>query len=325
MSGIGLFLTSCFKEDEMIEPHLPGNVQTDTIPMTMTYRYQVWFDLKLGMETGKNVKSDYDLSFDCAPDGWRIVLNTSDFMYAADLGEVEFGTPKDTSGVKWTFDKSDGNPDSLAIGSWFEVIDGDTVSNRHVWLLNAGIDDLGNPLGLYQAIFDSLQNGTYYFRYASLNGSGMRSGSVSKDAAVNFAQYSFPDNSAKIIEPDKDRWDLLFTQYTTMLYTDLGEPYPYLVTGVLINPGGVMAAVDTTYSFESIDASIALQLAYSEAWDAIGYDWKYYDFDLGTYTVDYEKNYIVRTHGGSLFKLRFVGYYNILGEKGYPVIEYQEL
>ena len=156
MSGIGLFLTSCFKEDEMIEPHVPGNVQTDTIPMTMTYRYQVWFDLKLGMETATNVKSDYDLSFDCAPDGWRILLNTSDFMYAADLGEVEFGTPKDTSGVKWAFDKSDGNPDSLAIGRWFDVIGGDTVSNRHVWLLNAGIDDLASVDGISHELAEEI-------------------------------------------------------------------------------------------------------------------------------------------------------------------------
>lgn len=325
LAGIALFLTSCFKEDEMITPHPPGNVTTDTIGMGQTYRYQVYFNLKNQSVTGTNVKSESDLAFECTPGGWRILLNTAGFMYAADLGVVDFGTPKDTTGVHWKFDKSDGDPDSLAIGKWFRVEDGDTVSNDHVYLINAGLDDLGNPLGYYQAIFDSLSSGIFYFRYASLDGTWSGTGSVRKDSTVNFVYYSFIFESERHFEPAKDNWDLLFTQYTTLLYTDLGEPYPYLVTGVLINPNGVSVAKDSTSEFESIDAAQANLMTYSSANDAIGYEWKYYDFDLGTYTVDYTMNYLIRTHSGYLFKLRFIGFYNELGEKGYPVIEYQEL
>lgn len=325
LSGLALLVTSCFKEDEKILPHPPGNVRTDTIPMTITYKYQIYFDLKSGTSTETNVKSESDLAFDCTPAGWKIILNTANFMYAADLGEVEFGTPKDTTEVQWKFDKSDGNPDSLSIGKWYQVVDGDTVSNDHVYLINAGLDDLGNALGLYQAIFDSLKNGIFYFRYASLDGTYSHADSVRKDTTLNLMYYSFVFESEKHFEPAKDNWDLLFTQYTTLLYTDLGEPYPYLVTGVLINRNGVEVAKDSTSSFESIDAVKASQMTFSRALDAIGYEWKYYDFELGTYTVDYKKNYVIRTTGGYLFKLRFVGFYNSAGEKGYPVIEYQEL
>jgi hypothetical protein len=325
LAGMVLFLTSCFKEDEMIPPHPAGSVSTDTIAMTQTYRYQVYFDLKGQTATGTNVKSESDLAFDCSPAGWRILLNTADFMYAADLGVVAFGTPKDTTGVHWRFDKSNGDPDSLAIGQWFQVIGGDTVSNDHVYLINAGLDDLGNSLGFYQATFDSLKNGTFYFRYASLDGTYSHADSAKKDTSVNFMYYSFVFESEKPFEPAKDNWDLLFTQYTTLLYTDLGEPYPYLVTGVLVNRNGVEVAMDSTSSFESIDAAKANLMTYSNALDAIGYEWKYYDFELGTYTVDYKKNYLIRTTVGYLFKLRFVGFYNSAGEKGYPVIEYQEL
>lgn len=325
----GLFLitafTACFKEDEQLPPHPPGTVSVDTIAMTLTYKYQVYVDLKSGLETGTNIKSESDLAFDCSPDGGMILLNTADFMYAADLGEVEFGSPKDTTGLTWRFDKSDGNPDSLAIGIWYQIIDGDTVSNNHVYLINAGLDDLGNALGYYQVIFDRLKNGVYHFRYASIDGSGIVADSIRKDPSVNRLYYSFLFQNEKRFEPAKNNWDLLFTQYTTLLYTDLGEPYPYLVTGVLINPNGVEVAVDTTLDFDQITESDAVQMNFNAARDAIGYEWKYYDFDLGTYTVDYKKNYLIRTTQGYLFKLRFVGFYNSAGEKGYPVIEFQEL
>jgi hypothetical protein len=317
--------TSCFKEDVKIPPHQPGTVSEDTIPMTITYKNQVYFDLKTGQTTGTNIRWESDLAFNCAPDGWIIRLNTSDMMFAGDLGEVAFGTPKDTAGVKWKFDKSDGNTDSLAIGRWFSVVSGDTVSNNHVFLLNAGIDDAGNPLGFYQVIFDRLKNGVYHFRYASLDGIYSNEDSVKKDPSVNYLYYSFIFESKKPFEPARDNWDLLFTQYTTMLFTDLGEPYPYLVTGVLINPNGVKVAMDTSLVFDSITSAVASQLNFSTARDFIGYDWKRYSFETGSYTVDFNKSFIIRTTRGYLFKLRFVGFYNSAGEKGYPVIEFQEL
>jgi hypothetical protein len=59
--------------------------------------------------------------------------------------------------------------------------------------------------------------------------------------------------------------------------------------------------------------------------DFIGYDWKYYDFETGSYTVDFSRSYIIRTRAGFYFKLRFAGFYNASGEKGYPVIEFQRL
>ncbi len=322
---IALSVTSCFKDDVVLPSHPEGTVSTDTIPMTITYRYQVYFDLKGGLITGSNVKSESDLAFECTPGGWKILLNTSDFMYAADLGEVPFGTPKDTTGLIWKFDKSDGNPDSLAFGRWFTVNGPDTVSNNHVYVVNAGLDDLGNPLGYYQVIFDGLKNGVYRFRYASLDGSGVITDSVRKDSTVNYLYYSFLFQSEKRFEPPKEGWDLLFTQYTTLLFTDLGEAYPYLVTGVLINSNGVEVAADSTLSFDAITAADAQTMTFSTASDAIGYEWKKYDFEAGSYTVDYRKNYLIRTTQGYLFKMRFVGFYNSAGEKGYPVIEYQEL
>ncbi len=45
-----LVLTSCFKEDKIILPHDRGDVQTDTIAMTDTYKYQIYFRLDSGVD-----------------------------------------------------------------------------------------------------------------------------------------------------------------------------------------------------------------------------------------------------------------------------------
>lgn len=322
---VAILFQSCFKKDEMITPHPRGDVKTDTIAMTEYYLYQIYFDLDSGKVISSNVKTVSDLGFECSSNGWRIILNTSDFMKVADLGPVQFGLPYDTLGVKLKFDPSDGNPDSTAIGQWFEISGSDTVSGNHVYAISRGLDEFGNPLGLYQVVFDSLKDGKYYFRYAPLQGGVIKQGEVSKDPAVNFIYFSLKTGTVQPLEPVKTAYDLVFTQYTTMLTTDEGIPYPYLVTGVLSNRYQVEVSMDTIHPFQSITRELALGFNYSRKLDAIGYDWKLYDFDSGSYTIRSSYNYVFRNQEGFLFKLRFIGFYNKNGEKGYPVIEYQQL
>mgnify|MGYP002629860506 CR=1 FL=1 len=322
-----VLLAGCFKEDERVTPYPRGDAKSDTIAMTQTYKYQVYFDLDSIGEVSTNPKMESDLAFECSQAGWHILLNSASFMYAADLGVIPFGIPQDTVGVKWWFDSSDGNPDSTAIGVWFNITsDDDTISNQHVYVIKRGIDDVGKPLGFMQVIFDSLKNGSYYFRFAPMLGGAVVSAVVPKDRTVNYLNFSLNnEGSIQHLQPQKDTWDLLFTQYTTLLFTDLGEAYPYLVTGVLINRNGVEVATDTLNNFADITFDMAQQMIYSSNLDAIGYDWKYYNFEAGSYTVTLGLSYIVKNRNGYLYKLRFVGFYNDLGQKGYPAIEYQQL
>lgn len=323
--GCVLFFNSCFKEDEMVEPHPKGDIESDTIALTQSYKNQVYYDLESASEVKSNVKTMSHIAFDCQSGSTQVILNTSCFMKAADLGIVSFGQPQDTTGIIWNFDKSDGNPDSTALLRWYSIEGTDTVSNGRVFAIDAGLDELGNHRGFYQLIIDSLTTGTFWFRYADLDGSWTASGSVTKDPDYNFLYFSFELESVQSLEPETDKWDLLFTQYTTMLYTDLGEPYPYLVTGVLLNRSGVEAALDTVTPFNDITLQSAMALSLTDQMDFIGYDWKYYDFETGSYTVDFSRSYIIRTQEGFYFKLRFAGFYNASGEKGYPVIEFQRL
>lgn len=321
-----LFLTSCFKEDEMVQPHIPGDVDTKTIALGQYYSFQVYFDLETGTNVSTNLKDNWDLGFNSSEDGWNIILNTSRFMMAANTGITDFNAVKDTSNLEWKFDKSTGDLDSTAIGQWINFSIMDTSYTGHVYILDLGINEMGVQLGYKKIVFEELKNNQYRFRYANLDGTEESSFSITKDFLVNYVCFSFKNGGEQLeIQPDKNGWDLLFTQYTDLLFTNAGEPYPYIVTGVLVNSNGVEAAFDTTMHFNEITKDHLVNFKFSSDQNKIGYEWKYYDFDNAVYTVFSDFNYIIKDVHGYYYKMRFIGFYNNLGEKGYPTIEYQKL
>jgi len=140
--------------------------------------------------------------------------------------------------------------------------------------------------------------------------------------------FSISNPLEVISEPDRSNWDLLFTQYTTLLFTDEGDPYPYLVTGVLLNPALVLIAMDSITAYDDISFEKAQSMDFSKQADGIGYLWKEYDFDDGSYTVNSKIIYVIRDTRGFLYKLRFKDFYKLLNnrlQKGYPSFEYQKL
>jgi hypothetical protein len=329
---MSMVFTSCFKEDDKIEPHDPGDAKTVAIEMTNTYTYQVYFDLSSESVVSTNEKKAWDLGFECGPGGWHIILNTSNFMLAAKTGLTDFSIPLDTAGLKFKYDESTGNPDSTAIGDWLVFSDQDStiIYTEEIYVIDRGYDELGNLRGLRKVVFQRLENDRYTFKFANLDGSNESNFTVAKDPAVNYVYFSFDGGGQQLIlEPPTFDWDLVFTQYTTLLFTDAGEPYPYLVTGVLINSKTVEVHQDTLMDFQLIDRQIASGLNYSGIQDEIGYDWKDVVGDVSTGSVSYVIvpgiNYIIRDWQGYYFKLRFVDFYSNQGEKGYPTFEMQRL
>jgi len=330
--GIMAMMTSCFKEDERITPHDPGDVTTDTIVMTNNYKYQVYYDLGTESVVATNEKKDWDLGFECSADGWHILLNTSNFMLAAKTGLTDFSIPIDTTGLKFKYDESTGNLDSTAIGNWLHFLLPDSTKSytHEVYVIDRGYDEAGNLRGLRKVVFTELANDQYIFKYANLDGSGENSFTVTKDPEVSFICFSFDGGGQQLnLEPPSFDWDLVFTQYTTLLYTDEGDPYPYLVTGVLANPKTIGIHQDTTLDFQALDLDIAQSLEYSTIQDEIGYDWKDVVGDLGSGNVSYvivpKLVYVIRDWQGYYYKLRFVGFYSREGEKGYPSFEVAKL
>ena len=332
-------LSSCFKEDEKVMPHDPGDVETMVVDLSeivgsnvYLYRYQKYFDLNSGQVVSSNMKKIWDLGFECSPEGWHIRMNTSSFMVAAHTGTNDFEAPIDTTGFRWKFDTSDGNLDSTAIGSWVTISEDDSslVYTDEVYVIDRGYDELGNVRGLRKVVFQYFDEEKYIFKFANMDGSGEIVDTVFKDPSVNYMCYSFDNGGQSLpLEPSKFSWDLLFTQYTTLLFTDVGDPYPYLVTGVLLNRQDVEVAQDTLMDFFSIDINSVQNLEFNTIQDEIGYDWKDIVGDPTSGTVTYViiegLNYIIRDQEGYYYKIRFIDFYSDDGIKGYPKFEYQRL
>lgn len=326
---IPFLFTSCFKEDERITPYDRGNKVTETVEMTQTYKYQVYYSLEDSLVIASNSKQTYDLIFESHEDGYHILLNTANFMMAARTAKHSFDAVSNAANLDMTFDPSDGNRSEAALKDWIQVLETDTVYSGELYVIDRGFDDLGNMLGYRKLIIDSLKGDTYYFRYALLNGNEIHSASVTKDPQTNYAYYSFESHEQVFPEPNRESYDLLFTQYTTLLFTNIGEPYPYLVTGVLLNRHETLAVQDSLKPFDELSMENALALEFTNRQDAIGYDWKDVEGDVSNgmvyYDVHPEFTYFIRNQHGYYFKLRFIGFYNHAGEKGYPTFEFQRL
>ncbi len=329
LSGLMVALTSCFKEDERITPHDRGEKITATIEMTQNYKFQVYYSLHTQSVVSTNQRTDFDILFESHPNGILIRPNTANFAMVARTGKYQLSEVNSASGLTMQFDPSSGNPDSTVLRNWFSISGVDTTYSREVYVFDRGINVEGNPIGRIKITFDSLVGGTYYFTYANLNGSGLWQGMVQKQSGRNFAYYSLSQHKQVYPEPAKESYDLLFTQYTTMLFTNTGEQYPYLVTGVLLNQHQTEAAAIIEPAFDNIDFQRAMTANYLRKMDVIGFDWKKVIGDVSSGNVTYEplpeKVYFVRDNRGFYYKLRFIGFYNNQGEKGYPTFEFQKL
>jgi len=329
--SLAVILTGCFKKEDPIPANPVGPVQEVVIPMTEFYVNQIYFNLMTGEQVSMNQKNVFDLSFACSDTSTLIRLNSATFMEAAETDQTDILLPVDTTGLHWKFDKSDGDPDSTALINWISLSDGDTTYSDKVWIINRGINAQGFPLGLMKARFIKHQDGAYYFSYAAPGESMAHDVVIHKDPGYNYVQFSFADGGkVEQVEPLSSNWDLLFTQYTTLLLTNEGDPYPYLVTGTLTNENNTLVGLDTTLVFNDIVLEDILDLDYSPARDAIGYEWKELVGDPTGgdfyYQAKSNYNYIILTKSGIYYKLRFTGFYDQdTGEKGFPSFEFQRI
>ena len=318
-----LILGSCFPEDERVEPHDPGDLEVGQVAMGSFYGQQVWYDLSANKVASEGAITDWDLSFDITPGSYCIRLNSARFMYAGNTFDTTFSQDILLVDPEMRFDKSDGNPDSTALGAWYTIEEEVVQSRRFVYLLDLGVDARNKEQGLKKVQFD-LSDGDYLIRYSDPGQATDTTVLIPRNGASARLYFSFEDG---VVDPAPlpATWSLLFTRYTTMLFTDLDEEYPYLVTGALLNPEGVTAALDTIHEFEEITIADTTELELTPQADIIGWEWKYYDFDAGLYTILPEFTYVIRDRDGFYYKLRFIDFYNDLGEKGHPKFEFIRL
>ena len=321
-------LAGCFEKDERITPHTPGDEQSFTFERSI-YTNQSYFDLGSNEIISENVNSAWLMRFGSQAADWHIGINSADLWAVYNSLTSELDSVSGTHPTeKWVFDKSSGEPDSTAFAGWVHFPEQDTVYNDDIYLI--GKFDGVSYRAKYAVQFLSVDREAYHFRFMDWPDGNWGTDTVPKEPSVNYQYYS-PANGGEVvpIEPDRAAWDLEFTQYGSILYTSEGVPTPYYVRGVLLNANGVAAALDTTHAFSDITYDNLSGYTFSTREDFIGYEWKSVKVDVtsGTavYTVNSNYTYIIRDTEGFYHKMRFISFYNDLGEKGFPVIEHLRL
>ncbi len=288
------------------------NAQTnDSVLLTGGYANQVWYSLQ-NDEQGSATKNNWDLAFDMKAITSSIHINAvaGISLWAYPKSNLSGWTTVDTNGLStWVKRYNSDTSWSLgAMGNYANPSDptdldwGKYDVSTHI-VTGDSIYILKLQNGDYKKlIIESLSSGTFTFKYANLDGSGLQNATVVKTnfAGKNFAYYSLQNNTALAAsrEPDADKWDLIFTQYTAFI------PQAYTVTGVLHNRGVRIAEVNNlsdkntykNYGAHTMESAINI----------IGYDWKSY---TGSgYKIKDSTAYFVKAVDGSIWKMIYTGF-----------------
>ena len=311
-----IILISCEQNELAIEKHPIGEIETQQINMQSNYSQQVFYNMQNNNITSSNLKTDWDLAFRSSSAESQIIINSSTFSQISKLENKPFEDPISVTELTWDWD----SPEGVYTSTVF-----DNIQSSTTYVLDRGYNIDGSSRGYRKIKIDSINTDSYFITYAKLDNTSINTVEIKKDGLANFQYFSFNTEQVVSIEPHANEWDLVFTQYTHLFVNNLETP-AYLVTGVLTNYlNDIFVAKDSINSFDEINSDMIELYEFSNNQNMIGYDWKIFDFESQTYTVNAQITYIIKNNINQYFKLHFIDFYNEDGEKGHPKFEIQEL
>jgi len=169
----------------------------------------------------------------------------------------------------------------------------------------------------------------YKIKYARLNETTHKEYIISKKENFNFAFFSMINDSEVDIQPQKEKWDICFTVFVniiegagTYIYSDfvthniLGGAAAYQVT---IPEGSNSTDYYNNFTANDIDVT---KFSYDDQ-RTIGGSWRLLGPGGGSMYGD--RFYIIRDIEGVYYKLKFNGFLNDAGVRGYPQFQYKPL
>jgi hypothetical protein len=323
---VGLIsLTSCLKEEEPIAPFDRGGVQLGGIDINdnSDYSKQIYYDIEKNEVVRTVERSSWDLAFESAPGGIHILTNTASKVTVAKTGETDFANVTDLSAMTLNFkwDDASGNEDSLALKDW---ISGGVPTNE-VFVVDRGEKPNLVARGVKKLKIISVSSTEFVIQFANMNGTDFQTMTIPKNQNKHFTAFSF-DNGGQLVEvePDKTKWDFVFTQYLATFY-DLSPQLSYSVNGILINRNECKGVKVFDKEFSEISSADIGAYPLNDSANVIGFEWKQYDFDEATYAVVPGMNYILQSKSGLYYKMRMIDFYSTTGLKGSPRFEFELL
>lgn len=326
---VGLLLfSSCEKEEEK----LPGEYRYDMPGSAnlvsengVDYQMQVYFDLSSGENKGENKRDVWDLALGCNYP--NLFTNPGMLAKVASTGNSDFEATYDPDNFQFDHERSG---HYFRKGRMMRDWEGNTFDDQ-VFIIDLGktMNNKSRGYKLFQMV--AYDGNSYTIRFSNLDHSDEKELSVPVNTAFNhvYISFDFPEEILNL-EPAKEEWDLLFTKYMERLY-DGEDTLDYSVTGALINPYNTMgyfheeSYADSTWGYSDLSIEDVEANRYSTRTDVIGHDWKYYDLDVGGYSVQKDKCFFVKDSEELNYRFHFTGFYDTNGNKGGISFEYLQL
>lgn len=280
----------------------------DTLSIGAGYTQQAWYKFDTDIET-KQSNLNWDLAFST-----RIqrdaAIHTNPFstLYKAVAPASAWATlVVDTA----TLVTQNGVDTSWSVGNF--NLTGDNVFN-YGWGNYSTITHHVNGDSIYvmktvggvwkKIIIDRLTyDTTYTFRYADLNGTNEKSGTLRKKDFVgkNFGYYSFSADAKVDREPLGKDWDITASRYYGLTPDQNGVLQSYPLTGILQNDGVKIAKVTKR---DTISDSFA-DLNFQDKINIIGANWKSFDMTTNQWKLLDSTAYFIKTTNNKIYKVIF--------------------
>lgn len=316
-----LLATGCIEKERPVAPRPPSELSSYQVGLGDGYGNRSYFDLATGEVVASHPREVWDLAFSMAPSNGNesliLRMNTSRFMRVISLenASVADAFPMDIDESLWAFDSPLGPKDELAMGPFPSL-------NDQTWLLDLGYSSAGQIMGTMMVSVQS-EGDQVSLQYQSEDGV-QGSSTFTMDSSREWTYFSLLSGETVSIEPELGSWHLMFSSYTEIFESN-GAPLPYLVTGVLSIPEGVQVFdAGTDENWDDLFGTDWDDFAFTDHWNAIGYDWKSYSIELGEYSIDDSHLYGLRDDLGREFLFRFLDFYDAAGNAGTITIEIRE-
>ncbi|MEO6612046.1 MAG: HmuY family protein [Chitinophagaceae bacterium] len=297
----------------------------------------VYLDLSADRQT-TSLRSSWDLGFYSGSD-FRVILNNTSSAGAKVLAKNDLATVgvADTIGLILATSQTNPLPEQLV---WFDEVTGDLAktvipavaavdADNKVIIVNRGTGGGIAPRPWIKLRVLRNPSGGYILQYAGIQETSFRTLQVPKDAAYNFKFVSF-DNGIVDVQPEKERWDLVWTY--SVFETNFGAgQVPYNFSDlVAINQLAGVTVASKTYSSAAIAAaaysafnrdSVATATLVNNRW-AIGSGWRSTQPATG---ARLDRFYIIKDPNGNYYKFRCLamGVGADGGVRGRPDFQYQ--
>lgn len=292
------------------------------------YSNSVYVDLSNNVQTPIDRKS-WNLGFENGAE-FRVILNQAYQSTTAAVNRTDFAAfvISDTTGIHLNHDIEDPATAAL-VDSW----DGDltktaiapisaTESENKIYLLSF---EGSKERDKWYKLKITRNGSGYKIQYALVGESTIKTLDVPKNDAHNFTFVSLETNKTVAVEPEKDRWDIMWG-YSTY-NSGLGSPYWFQDFVLLNYVAGAEAGevMETTVTYDAFAESNIGAVTFSRNRDAIGSKWRRGGGPSGPGTIHRDRFYVIKDPSGNVYKLKFVswGGGGDTGERGKPVIEYK--